>query len=86
MKTRTIHNSVKKWADRAINGAKPIVLWVRIGGKKNRKIVERAEKQQRDHFKHKAYKKPRNQERKQRAGTVQYTPPRDKHLCVVLYP
>ena len=42
---RPIHNSVKKWADRAISGAKSIVEWFRTGGKKNREIIERAEKQ-----------------------------------------
>ena len=44
MKTRPIHNSVKKWADRAISGAKSVVGWFRTGGKKNREIIERAEK------------------------------------------
>ena len=40
MKTRPIHNSVKKWADRAISGAKSVVEWFRTGGKKNREIIE----------------------------------------------
>ena len=44
MKTRPIHNSVKKWADRAIIGAKSIVGWFSTGRKKNREIIERAEK------------------------------------------
>ena len=44
MKTRQIHNSVKKWADRAISGTKSVVGWFRIGGKKNREIIERVEK------------------------------------------
>ena len=41
MKTRPIHNSVKKWAERAKSGVKLIVGWIRTGGKKNREIVER---------------------------------------------
>ena len=43
MKTRPIHNSVKKWADRAISGAKLVVGLIRTGGKKNREIIERTE-------------------------------------------
>ena len=49
-KKRPIHNSVKKWADKTISGAKSVVGWIRIGGKKNREIIERVEKRQRDHF------------------------------------
>ena len=45
MKTRPIHNSVEKWADRSISRAKTVVGWFRTGGKKNRKIIERVEKQ-----------------------------------------
>ena len=41
MKTNPIHNSVKKWADRAIRGAKSVVGWIRTWGKKNREIIER---------------------------------------------
>ena len=44
IKTRPIHNSVKEWADRAISGAKLIVRWFSTGRKKNREIIERAEK------------------------------------------
>ena len=44
MKMRPIYNSVKKWADRAISGAKSVVGWFRTGGKKNKEIIERAEK------------------------------------------
>ena len=43
MKPRPIHNSVKKWTDRAISGTKSVVGWFRTGRKKNRKIIERAE-------------------------------------------
>ena len=50
MKTRPIHNSVKKWAERGKNGVKSIIGWIRTGGKSNREIIERLEKQQRDHF------------------------------------
>ena len=59
MKTRPIHNSVKKWADRAISGAKSVVGWFRTGRKKNRKIIERVENRQRNQFKNEQYKKPR---------------------------
>ena len=31
MKTRPIHNSVKKWLDRAISHAKSVVGWFRRG-------------------------------------------------------
>ena len=31
MKTRPIHNSVKKWVDRAISGAKSVIGWIRTG-------------------------------------------------------
>ena len=34
MKTRPIHNSVKKWVDRAISGAKSVVGWFRKGGRR----------------------------------------------------
>ena len=52
IKTRSIHNSVKKWSERTKSGVKLIVgcVSVRTGGKKNREIIKRAEKQQRDHF------------------------------------
>ena len=36
-----------------------IIEWIKIGGKNNREIVERVEKQRRDYFWHKAHKKPR---------------------------
>ena len=35
MKSKPIHNSVKKWADRSISGAKSVVGWFRTGEKKN---------------------------------------------------
>ena len=37
MKTRPIHDSVKKWADRTKRGAKAIVGWIRTGRNTNRK-------------------------------------------------
>jgi len=79
MKTRPIHNSVKKRADRAISGAKSVVGWFRTGGKKNKEIIERAEKRQRDHFRHEAHKKPRKKTIK-RDSTV-YSTMRQKSLC-----
>ena len=59
MKTRPIHNSVRKWEDRSISGAKSSLGWFRMGGKKNREIIERTEKWQRDHFRLGAHKKQR---------------------------
>ena len=44
METGRIHNSVKKWAERAKYGVKLIIEWIRTGGKNNRETVERAEK------------------------------------------
>ena len=79
MKTRPIHNSVKKWADRAKRGAKSIVGWIRTGRKKNREIIERAEKRQRDHFKNEQYKKPQKKT-KSRDSTV-YSTMRQTSLC-----
>ena len=57
IKMRPIHNSVEKWAERTKSGAKSIVGWIRTRGKKNREIIERAEKRQRDHIWHEAHKK-----------------------------
>ena len=72
MKSRPIHNSVKKWADRAISGAKSVVGWIRTGGKKNREIIERTENRQRIQFKNEQYKKPRKKT-KSRDSTVYST-------------
>ena len=58
MKTRPIHNSVKKWADRAISAIKSVVGWFRTGGKKNREMIERTENRKRAQFKNEQYKKP----------------------------
>ena len=41
MKNRPIHNSVKKWVEKAKSGVKLIVGWIKIGGKNNREIIER---------------------------------------------
>ena len=71
MHTKSIHNSVKQWADRAKLGVKSIIGWIRTEGKNNREITERAEDRQRQRFKNEQYKKP---QKKIRAGTVQYTP------------
>ena len=59
MKTRSIHNSVSKWAERAKSRVKSIVEWIIIGGKNNRAVIERVDKRHRDHFWHKAHKKPK---------------------------
>ena len=79
MKTRPIHNSVKKWADRAISGAKSVIGWFRTGERKNREIIERAEKRQRDHFRHKAHKKPRKKTIKW--DSTVYSTMRQTSLC-----
>ena len=71
IKMRPIHNSVKKWADSAINGSKSVVGWFRTGGNKNREIIERAETDREIILK---TNNTRNHKRKQREGTVQYTP------------
>ena len=36
METKTIHNSVKQWADKAVLGVKSLIGWLRTGGKNNR--------------------------------------------------
>ena len=41
MKTKSIHNSVKQWANTAKPGVKSIIGWIRTGGQKNRDIIER---------------------------------------------
>ena len=43
MKTRPIHKSAKKWADRAKTNVKSIVEWIKIGGKNNREVIKRVE-------------------------------------------
>ena len=58
-KTRPIHNSEKKWADRAISGAKLVVGWFGTGEEKNIEITERTEHRKRKQFRIKQYKKPR---------------------------
>ena len=79
MKTRPIHNSVKKWADRAISCAKSVVGWIRTGGKKNKEIIERTENRQREQFKTEQYKKSRKKT-KSRDSTV-YSTMRQTSLC-----
>ena len=64
MKTRPIHNSVKKWAKRVRSEVKLIIGWIKTGGKNNREIIERVEKQQRDHFQHKAHTKTEKENRR----------------------
>ena len=65
--------------DKAKRGAKSIVGWIRTGGKKNREIIERAEKRQRDHFQHKAHKKPK--EKTIRRDSTVYSTMRQTSLC-----
>ena len=72
MKTKSIHNSVKQWADTAKLGVKSIIGWFRTGGKKNREIIERTEKRQRIQFKNEQYKKPRKKI-KRRDNTIYST-------------
>ena len=71
MKTRSIHNSVKKWADRAISGAKSVIGWFRTGKKKNR---EKQKEQKIDRENNLKMINTRNHERQQRPGRVHYTP------------
>ena len=80
MKTISIHTSVKKWDDRAKSGTKSIVGCFRKGIKKNREIIEKAEKKQRDHFQHKAHKKPEKKTILRRDSTV-YSTMRQTSLC-----
>ena len=79
MKTRPIHSSVKKWAKRAKSGTKSIIGWIRTGGKKNREIIARAKKRQRDHFRQETHKKPKKKP-KGRDSTV-YSTMRQTSLC-----
>ena len=50
MKTRLIHDSVKKWAKIAKGGVKLIVRWIKTGGNNNREMIERVEKRQHEHL------------------------------------
>ena len=79
MKTRPIHNSVKKWADRAISDAKSVVGWIRTGGKKNREIIERTENRQRIQFKNEQYKKTRKKTKGR--DSTEYSTMRQTSLC-----
>ena len=72
MKTKSIHNSVKQWADTAKLGVKSLIGWIRTGGKNNREIIERTENRQRTQFKNEQYKKPRKK-KKSRDSTVYST-------------
>ena len=58
MKTKPITNSVTKWAERATCKVKPIIEWIRTKGKNNKEAIERLDKRNRDHFRHRAHKKP----------------------------
>ena len=72
MKTKSIHNSVKEWADTAKLGVQSIIGWIRTGGQKNRDIIERNENRERRQFKNEQYKKPRKKN-KGRDSTVYST-------------
>ena len=63
MHTKSIHNSVKEWADTATRGVKTLIGWIRTGGKNNRNIIEREEDRQRQRFKNEQYKKPRKKKK-----------------------
>ena len=80
MKTKSIHNSVKQWADTAKLGVKSLIGWIRTGGKNNREIIERAEDRQRQRFKNEQYKKPRKK-KKGRDSTV-YSTMKQQSLCL----
>ena len=51
MKTKSIHNSVKEWADTARSGVKSLIGWIKTGGKNNRDRIERNENRERRQFK-----------------------------------
>ena len=72
MKTKSIHNSVKQWADTAKLGVKSIIGWIRTGGQNNRDIIERNENRERRQFQNEQYKKPRKKS-KSRDSTVYST-------------
>ena len=59
MKTKPITNSANKWAEQAACKVKAMVEWMKTRGKNNKEAIERLDRQNRDHFRHKAYKKPR---------------------------
>ena len=59
MKTKSITNSMSKWDKQATCRVKSIIDWIKIGGNNNREAIKRVEKRNRDHFRHKAHKKPR---------------------------
>ena len=72
IKTKSIHNSVKEWADTAKLGVRSIIGWIRTGGKNNREIIERIENREGRQFKDEQYKKPRKKS-KGRDSTVYST-------------
>mmetsp|Transcript_3892 Transcript_3892/g.4016 ORF Transcript_3892/g.4016 Transcript_3892/m.4016 type:complete len:162 (+) Transcript_3892:2-487(+) len=73
MKTRLIHNSIRKWVKRSTSEVKSIVEWIRIRGKNNKEAIERIEKRLRDHFRHEAHKKTPKKKTKGRDSTVYST-------------
>ena len=78
IKTRTIHNSVKQWADRTVIRVKSVIGWFRTGGKKNREKIERSRNRQRIQFKNEQYKKPRE---KTRSSDSTVSTMRQQSLC-----
>ena len=50
LKTRSIDNSVRKWAKRSTSNVKSIVDWIKTGGTNNKETIDRIEKRLRDHF------------------------------------
>ena len=64
MKTRPIHNSVRKWAKRSTDNTTSIVDWIRIGGKNNKETIDRIEKRLRDYYRHEAHTKPKKKSKR----------------------
>ena len=66
--------------EKAKSGVKSILGWNKLGAKNNRDIIiERVEKQQRDHFQYKAHRKP-GKKIKRSVSTV-YSKMRQTFLC-----
>ena len=73
MKTNPITNSVNKWAERATCKVKQIIGWIQTGEKDNKEAIERLGTQNRDHFRHKAYKNPWKKKKRKGQYSTFYT-------------
>ena len=62
-----------------VSGAKLVVGWIRIGGKKDRETIERTEIRQRVKFKNEQYKKPRKKTKS--SNSTVYSTMRQTSLC-----